>query len=255
MDKTGKVVFGSIVEIDGLAEWNGKKIAELAFQAADGVTKAFRDNFVSISADYKKRHRRKDIEESDIFPAVTTTLVVDNTAYISTSIKGSGTYLYKPAAKSVPKGQPRFVTLKDDKNPCRAEVVEALQRCQLKSPSRFKEMREEARRQAKAAAKESAEKSGKTFDDEAWEEKNKDRKEAAIKASGHRTGASCGEPMAASAYCTTGSKKKLSEANARVIAVDKPLDGKGRYANPCGGGDLASKVSSLTKPILILSIL
>lgn len=253
MEKTGRIVFGSIVEIDGLAKWNDKQVAELAFQASDAVTKAFKDNFVSISADYKRRHRRKDVEEPDIFPAVTTTLVVDNTAYISTSVKGTGTYLYKPAAKVVPKGQPRFVTLKGDNNPCRAEVVQALQRCQLKSPSKFKEMREEARQKAKAAAKKLAERAGKPFDDRAWEVDNKDKQAGAIKASGHRTGASCGEPMAALAYCTTGSEKKLSEAKARVMAVDKPLEGKARYANPCGGWTLDNKVSSLAKFILSLS--
>ena len=39
MEKTGRIVFGSIVEIDGLAKWNDKQVAELAFQASDAVTK------------------------------------------------------------------------------------------------------------------------------------------------------------------------------------------------------------------------
>jgi hypothetical protein len=247
-------VFGSIVVIDGLDTWNNNQIAELAFRASDAVSVAFEESSPAIRAAYQKRHRRAKVLDRDIFPVVTTTLVVDNTAYISTSIKGTGTYLYKPASRSVPDGQPRHVTLKGDKNPCRAEVIEALERCQLRSPSKFKEMREEAREQANSTAKELAEKAGKTFDEKAWEEENKDEKKGAIKASGHRTGASCGEPMAALAYCTTGSQKRLSEANAKVMAVDRPLFGKARYANPCGGWGLENKVSPITGHIPSLSM-
>lgn len=247
-------MLGSIVEIDGLAEWSDNQIAELAWQASDAVSQAFTANLPAIRDHYLKRHRRNKIADRDMFPSVTTTLVVDNTAYISTSIKGTGTYLYQPASKSVPEGEPRWVTLKGNKNPCRVEVLDALQRCQLKSPSKFREMRDDARREAKAAAKTSAEEAGETFDEKAWEEQNKDERKGTVKASGHRTGASCGEPMAALAYCTTGSEKKLSEANARVMAVDKPYRGRARYANPCGGWGLDNKVSSLAISIPSLSM-
>jgi hypothetical protein len=203
-------VFGSIAEIEELALWSDKKIAELAFQASEAVSIAYDANVGTIVAEYKKQFKRPP-KEGALWPGVTTTLVVDNTAYISTSIKGPGASLYQPA-RIVPKGvrEPRWVQLRENTNPCRVEVIEALERCQLRSTERFL-------------------KDGKLPGD--------------VQSSGHRTRASCGEPMAALAFCTTGSEKKLAESNAKIVSVRKEYMGKGEYAPACGPWEKSKKVS------------
>ncbi|KAM0723339.1 hypothetical protein Q7P37_000324 [Cladosporium fusiforme] len=240
--KTGKVVLGSIVTIEGLAECSDSQVAELAFQAADAAQSAFMGNFDMIAADYTRKHKHKrPPDRLTLWPAVTTTLVVDNTAYISTSIKGSGAYLYDPPRYDVPADKPRYVTLRgNNQNSCRKEVVDALRRRQLKSPSKFKEMKQEEKRKAKADARKDAKKNNKPFDGKDWDRKH-GKPEPEIEASGYRTGASCGEPMAALAYCTTGTEKKLAEANARVMAVNRPLFEEGIFVKPCGGWGLKGK--------------
>lgn len=50
--------------------------------------------------------------------------------------------------------------------------------------------------------------------------------------------------MAALAYCTTGTEKKLAEANARVIAVKRPLLGEGIFIKPYRYLGLKGKVIS-----------
>lgn len=57
---------------------------------------------------------------------------------------------------------------------------------------------------------------------------------------GHRTGAACGEPLAAQQWCSTNKQLKLSEQNARVVTWgkynrDAPDDEVG-IVDPCEGG-------------------
>lgn len=240
-----------MVQIEGLDTWSDEQVAELAFQASAAVKKEFDDNFDTIALDYKKKHNHKYLKPAEkLWPTVTSTLIVDNTAYISTSIKGEGTYLYNPANYAAPKGDPQWVSLRATNNLCRKEVVQALERCQLKSPAKFKELNKkqllEAREAAKEAAKKAAEEAGDAFDEENWEN---DNPEEDVKSSGHRTGASCGEPMAALAYCTTGSGKKIAEANARVMSVDYTYGKSPRYAPPCGGWEKKNTVSTFLEEL------
>ena len=121
-------------------------------------------------------------------PSVTTTLVIDDTAYISSSM-GGGPYLYRPNGNTGA-DQARFTDLDPD-HPCAGPVQDALTRCQLNSI-----------------------------------------------AIGHRTGASCGEPMAALAFCATHNQGDFS--NAKIVSIM----GKTTYkiVAPCGNpaGELVS---------------
>jgi hypothetical protein len=51
-----------------------------------------------------------------------------------------------------------------------------------------------------------------------------------IEKSGHRTGASCGEMMAATAFCSRESDKRFAGCNSKVITVNISLRGEGEYA-------------------------
>lgn len=55
-------------------------------------------------------------------PSVTTTMIVDNTAYISTSLKGKGSYIYDPA-----------LSLIKNNHPCEGPVLDGLRSCQERS--------------------------------------------------------------------------------------------------------------------------
>jgi hypothetical protein len=171
-----RVVFGSIATIKGLSEWANEQIVDMAFVAHD---------------DMRAQHKSIDFAStypghSAKVPGVTTTLVVDDTAYISSSM-GGGPYLYVPNGQ---KTGSRFTEL-DPLRP-RGAVQDALTRCQVNS----------------------------------------------INLSGHRTGASCGEPMAALAFCATHNQRSL--INAKVVTIT----GKSTYkiVPPCGDlkGELVS---------------
>jgi hypothetical protein len=55
-------------------------------------------------------------------PRVTTTMIIDDTAYISTSLKGKGSYIYDPALNDIKKD-----------HPCEGPVLDGLRRCQQRS--------------------------------------------------------------------------------------------------------------------------
>ncbi|CZT25184.1 uncharacterized protein RCC_10913 [Ramularia collo-cygni] len=118
-------------------------------------------------------------------PFVTSTLVVDNTAYISSSLKG-GPFLYLLNGETDP-NKSRYTDL----NPKLeiTEVQRALTRCQL---AKFTE-----------------------------EGVNP----------GHRTGANCGEQMAALAFVTTQSQRSLK--GAKIISIQGKKD-NASVAPPCG---------------------
>jgi hypothetical protein len=63
-----------------------------------------------------------------------------------------------------------------------------------------------------------------------------------IEKSGHRTGASCGELMAATAFCARESEKRLTSCTSKVITVKTPLQGKAEYAPHCGAWNRAKKL-------------
>ena len=145
--------------------------------------------------DMRKAHGAIDFSNypglSKKVPGVTTTLVVDNTAYISSTM-GGGAYLYLPNGNTG-SDQSRFTDL-DPAHPCAGAVQDALTRCQANS----------------------------------------------VNFSGHRTGASCGEPMAALAFCATHVQRDLRDA--KIVSII----GKSNYkiVVPCGNpnGQLVSQL-------------
>ncbi|KAF2113967.1 hypothetical protein BDV96DRAFT_600715 [Lophiotrema nucula] len=156
-----KVVFGSVVQISGLRHWTDGQIVHLAIQAHKAVNAKCMETFTD---DFKK----KNPNLSTTKPRVTTTMVLDDTAYISSSLTG-GPYLYIPEVN--PKSdEPRFKQL-DPLHPCDGPVKDALLACQVHSVAK----------------------------------------------SGHRTGASCGEPMAMMAFCATRNVGNLNGAKILTI--------------------------------------
>lgn len=70
---------------------------------------------------------------------------------------------------------------------------------------------------------------------------------------GHRTGAACGEPLAAQQWCATNKHLNLSEQNARVITwgkfnLDAPVDDMG-IVDSCRGGFNAWGCAAFLKKI------
>jgi len=139
--------------------------------------------------DMRRAHQATDfatyIGLSKKVPGVTTTLVIDDTAYISSSM-GGGPYLYRPNGNTGA-DQARFTDLDPD-HPCAGPVQDALTRCQLNSI-----------------------------------------------AIGHRTGASCGEPMAALAFCATHNKGDFS--NAKIVSIMGKTKTTYKIVAPCGNPD------------------
>jgi hypothetical protein len=179
MAKTKKVAFGTQVQIAGLSDWKDEEIVHLAMVAHQKMidvqqSKDMRDK---MKADYGMNARLV----SGI-PGVTTTLIVDNTAYISTSIKG-GQFFYLEHT------QPNRYKDLNPENPCAGAVQTALINCKTT---------------------------------EGW---------------GHRTGASCGEPWAAQAFCSTQTTRSLKDARIVTINTSKKDDstkGQPQIAHPCG---------------------
>lgn len=84
--------------------------------------KAFSDQFDRDIQDNKYPFPEFPKLKDEDKPSVTTTMVVDNTAFISTSLKGRGSYIYDVALNAI----------KND-HPCEGPVLEGLRRCQQKS--------------------------------------------------------------------------------------------------------------------------
>ncbi|KAH0288362.1 hypothetical protein M436DRAFT_79324 [Aureobasidium namibiae CBS 147.97] len=109
------ISYGLVVQIAGLSEWEDKHILDLAFVAHEQFLTQFAKD------DNAKRYKSPSLSAKDK-PRVTTTMVVDNTAYIATSLKGKGAYIYD-LSKSDIKGN----------HPCEGPVLEGLRRCQQRS--------------------------------------------------------------------------------------------------------------------------
>lgn len=114
-----KLLFGSVVEIRGLSQWSDEQIVDLAF-VADEAVKTAMDSFLDTP----------DLVDLEFLahtkPPTTAVLVVDNTAYISTSMKG-GTYLYAPLTNAKKESIYRDL----DRDKARFAVLEALEACQF----------------------------------------------------------------------------------------------------------------------------
>lgn len=90
VESVNNVVYGSIVQIPGLKDWTDEQIVDLAFQAHLGMLNKFQIE----SRNYKKNWPNRVGDFPETRPKVTSTIVIDNTAYISSSVVG-GYYVYK----------------------------------------------------------------------------------------------------------------------------------------------------------------
>ncbi|CAD0112711.1 unnamed protein product [Aureobasidium uvarum] len=109
------ISYGVVVQIAGLSDWEDKHILDMAFVAYQKFLTQFGEDLTN------RRYTNPSLKDRDR-PAVTTTMVIDNTAYISTSLKGKGSYIYDPALSAV----------KTD-HPCDGPVLDGLRRCQERS--------------------------------------------------------------------------------------------------------------------------
>lgn len=192
---------GSIATITDLADWKDEEIVDLAHKAHQAVRSEWRLKAKTIDR-INRKHLQERIDQGKLKledirdqprPDVTTVLVIDNTAYISSSMRG-GSFLYRPKPVWTPSNEPRHVAVLRNNLVCRKEVVSALTACQTKARAKGK-------------------------------------------LSGHRTGASCGEPMAMLAFSTTTTQKNIEESGARIVSVkDKSLGSEtSKIVPPCGG--------------------
>jgi hypothetical protein len=134
--RSGKIVFGSVVGIADLHTWDDENIIQLAYAAHE----ARRDNYRENESKIRRAKQRKGPQnpaaqnptaptadaDSSWLPVVTTTLVVNDMAYIATSLKG-GAFLYQMSYQ-----EPRWVNL--DNKVCGDIVKNALKKCQAKAP-------------------------------------------------------------------------------------------------------------------------
>ena len=109
------ISYGLVVQIAGLSEWEDKHILDMAFVAHEKFVDQYAQDILN------KRYLKPKLKLEEM-PAVTTTMIVDNTAYISTSLKGKGSYIYDPA-----------LSLVKNNHPCEGPVLDGLRRCQEQS--------------------------------------------------------------------------------------------------------------------------
>lgn len=167
-----------------------------AFVAHDDMLKA-----------YKATDRSAYPGLSTKSPSVTTTMVIGDTAYISSSLTGGG-YLYSPVmikdgdGKAVTRYEnidPKHVCTKREssstvtstssRSHITIAVVDALSRCELRG----------------------------------------------VNFGGHRNGANCGEAMAALAYCTTNDAATFADGNTKIVSIKGKSPDKYAVIAPCAG--------------------
>jgi hypothetical protein len=122
MGETAWLVYGSMVQIKDLGGWSDEQIVDLAYVAHQARHTAHAD--ARRNKKYERWLRRTG-------PTATTTMVVGNTAYISSSAKGARSFLYVglDAAEAGDTGF-RFRDLRREHDQTH-EVGKALVRCQI----------------------------------------------------------------------------------------------------------------------------
>lgn len=116
----GKVVWGSNAHISSLNDWSDAEIVHLAMVAHEDMVEAHGN------VRWGSEHSKVPLNARQKEPGVTTVLVVDNTAYISTSAKG-GQFLYFREGSAN-----RYKQL-DPSRPCHGTVQTALLNCQART--------------------------------------------------------------------------------------------------------------------------
>jgi hypothetical protein len=115
------VVLGSIVQIRDLSSWSQGEVVHLAYAAHQAREDAFVKDRKALNSAFKRGYGNK-------IPGVTTTLIIDDVAYISSSMKG-GPYFYSLRHDKEPHW--RAENLEDEK--CTELVKKGLQACQVTS--------------------------------------------------------------------------------------------------------------------------
>jgi hypothetical protein len=123
MSSLSATVYGSILTIKDLATWTDDQIVDLAHVAALAVGEA-----------HTEALRNPELEDrlnKNKLPRATTTMVVGNTAYISSSLTGGLSFFYVPAVDAEAKRTGfRFRELRNGHGE-RHAVGKALVRCQI----------------------------------------------------------------------------------------------------------------------------
>lgn len=118
----GKISYGTTVHIGGLRDWSDGQVLDLAFAAH---TKFLRQ----YDLDTNGPDRVDGLRSKKDKPSVTTISIVDNTAYIATSLKGrGGSYIYD-VSNNNPKDDMAGVHIKESHNFDNA-VFDGLRQCQ-----------------------------------------------------------------------------------------------------------------------------
>jgi len=122
MAEKSRIVLGTQVQIVGLSDWKDEEIVHLAMVAHEKMVK------VHTATNWAEKYPGINAKAAATPPGVTTVLVVDNTGYISTSMKG-GFFIY--LAEMTPDGKKPANRYKyfDSKNPCAGTVQKALVNC------------------------------------------------------------------------------------------------------------------------------
>lgn len=117
--------YGTTVHIDGLSEWEDKHIVDLAFAAHV----KYEDQFFKDTQP-KSPNRIPGLSRSKTKPTVTTTMVIDNTAYIATSLEAGGaSYLFGSVGNDW-KNHMAGMHIPET-HPCNGNtVIDGLRRCQ-----------------------------------------------------------------------------------------------------------------------------
>jgi hypothetical protein len=118
-----RIAYGTQWQVEGLSDWDDGEIVLLAMVAHQAMLQEHKRWLLVEGKDSKMSSK-----ERAPAPSVTTTLVVDNTAYISTSARGgSGPFLYAQEQEVN-----RYRELLPDA-PCAGAVATALNNCKIAS--------------------------------------------------------------------------------------------------------------------------
>jgi hypothetical protein len=118
-----RIAYGTQWQVEGLSDWDDGEIVHLAMVAHQAMLQEHKRWLQDEGRDSNIRSRDRAPA-----PSVTTTLVVDNTAYISTSARGgSGPFLYVQEQEVN-----RYRELLPDA-PCAGAVATALNNCKIAS--------------------------------------------------------------------------------------------------------------------------